>query len=173
MCVSEYVFIFAAQFKNMIKKIISTSAALFLYLLIGQNAQAQSLQIQINSQTKGVNLLSLQRMSFSEGNLIILGTTGINENYALSTIEKLYFASSTTSISSVKSSQAISVFPNPCTDILTIKGAENGEVVLTSIDGKVQFRETYQVGTSLDLSMLSSGFYLLSINGQILKLRKL
>ena len=157
----------------MIKKIISTSAALFLYLLIGQNAQAQSLQIQINSQTKGVNLLSLQRMSFSEGNLIILGTTGINENYALSTIEKLYFASSTTSISSVKSSQAISDFPNPCTDILTIKGAENGEVVLTSIDGKVQFRETYQVGTSLDLSMLSSGFYLLSINGQILKLRKL
>ncbi len=157
----------------MIKKIVSTTIVLLFYLLIGENAQAQSLQIQTSSQIGGLNLLSLQKMSFSEGNLVIVKTNGAAQNYALSTISKLYFADSTTPVNAVTAVQVISIYPNPCADILTITGAESGEVALTSIDGKVQFRKTYEAGSSLDLSMLSSGFYLLSINGQILKLRKL
>lgn len=157
----------------MIKKIVSATFVFFFCLLIGENVQAQSLQIQMSSQTGGLNLFSLQNMSFSEGNLVILNTNGVAQNYVLSTISKMYFADFTTSINTATAVQLISISPNPCADILTITGVESGEVVLTSIDGKVQFRKTYKAGSSLDLSMLSSGFYLLSINGQILKLRKL
>ncbi|MFA6873482.1 MAG: T9SS type A sorting domain-containing protein [Bacteroidaceae bacterium] len=157
----------------MIKKIASITIVLFLYLLIGENVQAQSLQIQTVSQTKSVDLLSLQKISFIDGNLVILNTNAVAQSYAISTISKLYFANPTTSINSIDAAQSISISPNPCADILTITGAKSGEIVLISIDGKVQLRKSYQAGNSLDLSMLSSGFYLLNINGRILKLRKL
>ncbi|MBP9637980.1 MAG: hypothetical protein KBD97_06425, partial [Bacteroidaceae bacterium] len=85
----------------MIKKLVSITIVFFFYLLIGENAQAQSLQIQTSSQIGGLNLLSLQKMSFSEGNLVIVKTNGAAQNYALSTIQKLYFADSTTPVNAV------------------------------------------------------------------------
>lgn len=157
----------------MIKKIASITIVLFLYFLIGENAQAQSLHIQLNSKTEAVDLSSLQKISFLADSLVIMNANSVAQKYQLSMISKLSFANPITSINSVDAAQVIAIYPNPCADILTISGAKNGEILLASIDGKIQFRKFYQVGNSLDLSMLSSGFYLLNINGQILKLRKL
>jgi hypothetical protein len=72
-----------------------------------------------------------------------------------------------TGISQLVNESAVSVFPNPFTDVITIKNSfENYSITLVDILGKVVFeKQIVSPETNIDLSELKTGFYQLIMKG--------
>lgn len=68
---------------------------------------------------------------------------------------------------------SIILYPNPVTEVLYFKLHENSKVRIMSLTGVLLFENKYIKGdVELDLSELSSGFYLISINGKVYRFVK-
>lgn len=146
----------------------------FLFSLCGGQAHAQSLWISSNGQTTHAALITLQKLSFSEGVMTVSYLNSPSENYALSAVDKMWFETAVSSIGEtpdLPGSKAV-LFPNPAENEVRINGADAGEYLITQIDGKRVRRGDYVPGSSLDVSDLQPGLYLLRINGETLKLMK-
>lgn len=88
----------------------------------------------------------LYRITASDGNL----TT--TQDVVLNVIDGL----------NIKSTESdIRIYPNPVSEVLYIDGIDNGNITLTSVTGKVVYRNKNV--KSIDVSSLSSGVYLLTI----------
>jgi hypothetical protein len=72
-----------------------------------------------------------------------------------------------TGISQLVNESSVSVFPNPFTDVITIKNSfENYSITLVDILGKVVFeKQIVSPETNIDLSELKTGFYQLIMKG--------
>jgi hypothetical protein len=57
--------------------------------------------------------------------------------------------------------QEVVVYPNPSSGIFTISSLEQGYVKIYSLDGQFIFNQDLAVSTSIDLSQLKPGIYLL------------
>ena len=79
-------------------------------------------------------------------------------------------------IASYNNNSAISVYPNPATDRITVSGCVNADFVLLDISGKIISSTRIKQVESIDLSGLSRGMYFYRINSnnqQLLKTGKL
>jgi hypothetical protein len=79
------------------------------------------------------------------------------------------FSNSTVSITEINNADALSIFPNPASEIVYFETSEiNSDVVLTDLTGKVIKQERFQlVGINeLDLTGLQPGFYQITVRSQ-------
>ena len=73
-----------------------------------------------------------------------------------------------TGITQLVNESSVSVFPNPFTDVITVKNTfKNSTIVIVDVLGKVVFeKQIVSSETSIDLSELKTGFYQLMVNGE-------
>lgn len=73
-----------------------------------------------------------------------------------------------TGITQLVNESSVSVFPNPFTDVITIKNTfDNSSIVIVDVLGKVVFeKQIVSSETSIDLSELKTGFYQLIVKGE-------
>ena len=162
-----------------------TQKLLFLIfiLLAGMNASvvdAQNLVIKTNDGKETAKpLATLKNLTFPDGNLLLTYTSGSVDSYSLATISKLFFgdaATGTDELTESGSAEKLSVYPNPASDIINIKNAPEGTsiVKIYRMEGVMVLNEEVSAGSlSIDVSKLSKGFYLLTLNGQAFKFIKL
>jgi hypothetical protein len=152
---------------------------LFLFFRIGvSEVNAQNLTIRLNDGTESSDLLStIQKLSFSDGNLVLAYKSGSSEIYGLSTVQKLYFDNQTFIAEYTSNGVSrITVYPNPVDNVITLQNIPEGntQVLIYSIDGELLVKTQISSDKeSIDVANLQSGFYLLIANDQAVKFMKL
>ncbi|MDC3253214.1 T9SS type A sorting domain-containing protein, partial [Crocinitomicaceae bacterium] len=64
------------------------------------------------------------------------------------------------------SSNYYSIAPNPANGSIKINGAFNGQLQIVNSEGRVVLNEFYSANETLDISKLTSGFYMLRLNNE-------
>jgi len=156
--------------------------SLMLLLIAGSGAfdiKAQSMVIKTKDGTESTKLLdSIQNFTFSNGTLLLKFITGSTGSYGVSTISKLYFESVPTGIADVtsKATGTITIYPNPVGNSINIQNLPGGTSIvhIYRMDGvMVLYTQVSSSSTSIDVSNLETGLYLLKVNEQVLKFIKL
>lgn len=147
-------------------------------------------------------MLSVPSISFGEAGLKVFSSAGVSSSFGFSSAAKLTFVNETMSViapsgsvsgtftlSNVSSiafanvmtdgindhilNRKISVYPNPAINTLSVAGADAGVVSIYSIVGsKVMETRLQDNSGKIDVSTLSSGVYVISVNGKSLKFTK-
>jgi|WetSurMetagenome_2_1015567.scaffolds.fasta_scaffold199936_2 hypothetical protein len=154
---------------------------LTIFLLIAgvSFVEAQSMAIRMKDGTgQTIGLSSLEKVTFSNTNLLINQISGATESYSLSKIRKIYFESVPTGVDDEtlnRSSQKLSFFPNPVESIIYFRNIPNENSILKiyRMDGSMVLQP--QISTdnnSLDVSDLDRGFYIIVVNNQASKFIK-
>ena len=147
---------------------------LFVSAICGLKAQSYELVIKMNDETETIwNSESLSNIYFDDETTLILveKENYYTHSYNISEIKKMYFNSSE-NVEELSQDNVSFVFPNPAKDKIQIIGVENQEIEIISIDGKSMFRVKYD-GTSIDVSSLPQGLYLIKTNNKTLKFEKI
>ena len=151
-----------------VQKRLKLSAVLLLGLGL-TGLQAQTMYVKESSGTETAYTLStIQKMSFSSGNLTITKTDNSSGVYALSYLRYLNFSDISTDLQEDLSvqNQMLKVYPNPVGDILNIDltgmSEAEGTLSILNFEGKtVLSRQVNNEGVlSLDISSLPTGIYL-------------
>ncbi len=153
---------------------------IFLFLLtwmIASGSNAQNLFVGLKSgSVNNYPLESVDKLSFSVSDLIVSLKTGSPVSYGLSTVQKLYF-NETVSVGepAIISVKPLRIFPNPAHQSITIENLPSGTSTLFiyRMDGQLAQTTPFTSETlKLDISGLSSGLYLLFVNGRTAKFLK-
>jgi len=129
-----------------------------------KHLSAQSLIIkQIDGSETSQSVSSIQKISFSDEEMIVHFDSGPSDLYELSELQKLYFSLETAIPESFSSGrEGIFVFPNPANDILCLRQIpDDADLVLISdARGVILLMET-QVSENMDVdvSRLKRGLY--------------
>ncbi|MDD2412854.1 MAG: T9SS type A sorting domain-containing protein [Bacteroidales bacterium] len=154
-----------------------TKLIVLFFLGIGLTGlQAQNMYVkEINGTQTVYALNSLQKLTFSSGNLIVAKTDNTQGVYARSTLRYLGFYNFPVSIQEQENDEKMSLlaYPNPVSNELTIdlSGMKslNGTLRILNIEGKVM--KTKVVSSSnivmFDMSQLPMGFYFCQYNNGI------
>jgi poly(beta-D-mannuronate) lyase len=139
---------------------------LLIFVFFISSLSAQTMYISQKSGTSvSYDVNTVNKMTFSNGNMNVIKVDNASDMYALSTIQHVRFGEIPSALRNITvSNKELSVFPNPVKDILNIKNipSENSTIVITSIEGKQmmtkQLNSSEHVG--IDVSRLPNGFYL-------------
>jgi len=138
---------------------------------------AQSLSINMRDGSKqNYELKSLQKITFSNNNLVLNNSTGAFATFGIATINKLLVSTTSDGIKNTKSGDGnISIFFNPSDNQINILNAPEGTstVSLYRPDG-IQVLNTQISGNNdnVNVGSLAKGIYLLKINNQVFKFKK-
>jgi hypothetical protein len=143
------------------------------------NVQGQSLVIKTkNGTVKEQNIHSLRNFTFAGENLLVTPLLGSALTYQIADISKIYFKQGSTSTEHLAVSgmnDRITVFPNPATDLISLKNLPKGITFITiyRVDGTKVF-EGYITNDDPTISVFDfpCGMYLLKINLETLKFIK-
>lgn len=157
---------------------------LLLFSVASANLKSQSIIIQDDSGNETTELLeSVQTLTFNSDNLTVNFYSESSSSFDLTTISKIYFndvadieipedpdepgvtAITTTS----EDADGLLLYPNPATDILNVQNLQNQSLLVSiyRIDGtQVLTRELYSDDSSIDISTLQTGFYLLKADNK-------
>lgn len=147
------------------KLILSTLLLLGLGL---SGLQAQNIFVKESNGTQTAYALnSIQKITFSSGNLTITETGNNDGVYALNSLQYLNFTDLSTRIEILEDAEAknLLTYPNPVNDVLTIdlRGVKNldGTIRILNIQGRVM--KTQSLSSSgivvLDMSQFPEGLY--------------
>lgn len=150
----------------------------FLILVSGiSSLQAQnSLIISLNDGTSSNNLLSsLNKVTFSAGNMTVSKKDASTSLYAISSIRNMNFGvySGVQDISENQS--ALSVYPVPACDFINLKNAPEGQLrlMIFGLDGTILKNCVLNDSSQpIDISCLKCGLYLLRVNDKTIKFAK-
>jgi hypothetical protein len=159
----------------------SFTLLLLLFLFAGASFSelyAQSLVIRLHDGSETTELVkSVQKLSFSDDNILVSFKTGSIDSYLLSDVQKLYFDIN----ESVPESQAstetkLSVYPNPAEQKITLHNIPEGtsEVFIYRTNGKLILKKL--VSTSIEtinVADLQRGMYILIAGSMTVKFIKL
>jgi len=146
-----------------------------LFLFMGTTTtvlHAQSLIVRLNDGTEASQLLStVQKLSFSQDELIVSFFSGSTDLYPLSDVRKLYFDSGTSlgEHPTVRANKLF-VYPNPAGEYIHIEGIPDQaeQVFIYSSDG--QLKKVLSITNdemSVDISSLPAGLYLINAHGSL------
>jgi len=138
---------------------------------------AQSLIIKMNDGIENtVAMNTLQKLNFSESDLVVVFKSGSNDFYNLSNIRKLYFDASTMiGENYLLNKQLLQVFPNPACNSITVHGIpeDAGFISIYKMDGQLALTETVSSNTlTINIDQLHNGLYLLFASGRTSKFIK-
>jgi hypothetical protein len=143
--------------------------AMLLFGLGQLGLQSQTMNVKESSETLTTyTLSSIQKISFSSGNLTVTQTNNGSRVYALSDLRCLNYSDITTKSHELLSvhNQMLSVYPNPVSNTLNIvlTGFAQGEGIITIFNFEGKTLKTRQVRNervlSLDISNMPKGIYL-------------
>ena len=149
---------------------------LFAGLFTGAAAQNSLIVKQANGSLKGTALTSLSKITFSTGNMLVRKTDATTDSYVLADVSKVTFGifSGINDVSS--NSPALSIYPNPATSFIQLRNlpeAKGFNICIYSLAGSRLMQQYLTSTTStIDVSTLNKGMYLLNVNGSTLKFIK-
>jgi hypothetical protein len=149
---------------------------LFLGMMASE-IKAQGLIIQMNDGDENtVPLNTVQKLNFSQTDLVVVFRSGSNDGYGLSEIRKLYFDATVSTGEDVPlDMQHLSVYPNPAGNFVMVKGIpdEARTVSVYQTDGQLVLTATVTSSAlNIDIRQLQSGLYLVNAFGRTTKFIK-
>ena len=151
-------------------------SAFLIGIVFHANAQGTNVTLVVtktNGQEQIFQLTDKSQLYFENGeNLVIDDGAGTTTTFELSHIRKI----TSTEITGVADNTLpkLQPFPNPSRNSFVIKDLQGTfPASVFSLDGRLVKSFTASEGIPVDISELSSGMYLLHIDGQTLKLMKL
>ncbi len=158
------------------KRILLAFSLFSLLILFTTKLQAQTnLILSLNDGTeKSALLSSLNKLTFVSDNLVLNYNAGNTEAYAVSNVHKIIFGT-TSAVSELSANNTdLVIYPNPADQYLLLKNIPNVEVRVNvySLDGSLVKSESINSNEQIDISNLSTGFYILKINNKALKFTK-
>ncbi len=153
--------------------------SLFLLLTIPLRG-CLSMRIEYLDETEEVELLSnIARWEIDGANeqfrLVALDGTILAEKHLYDDVRRIvFFEGQGPNTNLEESQQFIAVYPNPTSSILYIEGLNQGETIrVFSLEGQLLVSQTAGAAhTSLDLTSLQTGVYLIQINTEFFKIIK-
>ena len=142
------------------------------------NIQSQSVSLDIKkwdgSETT-IDINSLKKITFGNGNLMLTYTTGTVDNVTTSTIRKMVFSSITGIGQPEAYDTGMLAYPNPGNDFIALKNIPSGihEVMIYSVCGTLVLKSGYPGNGRIDISGLTNGIYIIKAGHQAFKFTKL
>lgn len=155
------------------KKIISS--ILLAYIFVSSGFAMTHMRVEKNDASEEViQLNTIRTIRFQGENVQFNFKNGTSDLFAASTLKSLQFSSIPSDIQKDKSSEFF-FYPNPATDYLYLKniGLQDIVVSIYQIDGVLVHSSTQETHEGIYIGNLSSGIYLLQINKEVFKFRKL
>jgi len=133
--------------------------------------------VKLNGQEYSQAFALIGRLEFSNDSMYLVSTDGqILGRELRADVHKIVFGSdsSTVAIPSVEAESSIMIYPNPVQQSLIIKGAQTNETIrIFTLTGTIVTTAKVQDElTTIDVSNLPVGQYLVQVNAQIVKLIK-
>ncbi|RZJ69069.1 T9SS type A sorting domain-containing protein [Flavobacterium sp.] len=156
----------------MTKKII-----LFCLLLIGLASFAQTgvTVTYYDGTTQGFNVTAAGKLYFEQDNLLVkIEASSVPTTIPVSIIRKIAFSNSLATETFGQNKSNVVLYPNPASDAIKIK-ADNFDTLETkiySLSGQLVLKGNFQSGQDIDVSALTSGLYLVQVNGITIKFSK-
>ena len=126
--------------------------------------------------TQGFNVTTAGKLYFATDNLYVKldGTTTTPTTIPVTIIRKITFSNALNTTIFGENKNNLVLFPNPSLDVIRIKSDENEELKtkMYSLQGQLVLEGTYQSNQDIDVSNLSSGLYLVQVNGLTIKFSK-
>jgi hypothetical protein len=122
-----------------------------------------------------VSLSQIQRITFPGNNLALNYVSGSSDLFSLSLVGRIYFTTKTTGADVLEEpASTISVYPNPAKNYLNIANVSGATTIaIFRIDGSKVFEDKAEQGkTTIGISSLPAGMYLLKANNQVVKFIK-
>ncbi len=158
------------------KKLLSIS--LFLGLILGQLLASDSSEMIVissdNSETAYV-ISNIEKITFNSGVMTVHNSSSDSDHTLLTTRKIVFSLVETSDENTEKEDSNIKVYPNPVVNTIYINGnIEDKTVSIYSISGNKYKTNTnsYNGTTSINVSDLTTGIYILQIGNQSVKFTK-
>lgn len=128
----------------------------------------------LNDVQKSVPITDFRKITFSDTGMNLFHKNGNTESFALSSVKKILF-SSTTDLNNSVINDKIEIYPNPVSDIVNFKNLTAGKhkIELYRPDGILIYKETLEEGSDfINISALNEGLYILRVDNNAIKIRK-
>lgn len=151
--------------------------AFLMFLLIGSFSFAQTgvTVTYYNGTAQGFNVDTTGKLYFANDDLYVKidGTTNPT-TIPVNIIQKITFSSTLSTVTFGENPNNMVLYPNPGSDIIKINSnvLEDLNVKVFSLSGQLMQQGTYTVNQDIDVSRLSTGLYLVQVNGLTFKFSK-
>ncbi|HNZ84919.1 MAG TPA: T9SS type A sorting domain-containing protein [Paludibacteraceae bacterium] len=155
------------------KKIISS--ILLAYIFVSSGFAMTHMRVEKNDASEEViQLNTIRTIRFQGENVQFNYKNGNSDLFAANTLKSLQFSSIPSSIEE-KTSAELFFYPNPATDYIYLKNLATEEAMISiyQIDGVIVMKGKQSLHTGIYVGNLASGLYLLEVNKQTYKFRKL
>lgn len=126
--------------------------------------------------TQGFNVESTGKLYFNSDNLNVKinNTIATPTTIPVTIIRKITFSTTLLTNTFGENKNNFVLYPNPSSDVFKIKSdlIENLKVEIYSLQGQLVFQGNYQSDQDIDVTNLSSGLYLVQVNGLTIKFSK-
>jgi hypothetical protein len=152
------------------RKSSSTIILIVSLILTSPGLRAQKLTVRLKTGVENTDMLNtIQKLYFSNNQLVMDFKSGADDTYALPDVQKLYFdAAVFVDDHALPGHEKLSVYPNPVGDVITITGIPEAARKLTIYrmdGGLVMSLDVTSSHESINISSLSTGLYLVNASG--------
>lgn len=148
---------------------------IFLLMVSFSFAQTGVTVTYYDGTTQGFNVTSAGKLYFASDNLYVkLDGTTTPTTIPVTIIRKITFSATLATTTFGENKNNLVLYPNPSSDIIRIKSYENEALKITiySLQGQLVHQGVYQTDEDINVSNLSSGLYLIQVNGVTIKFSK-
>lgn len=152
-----------------------TSLILLAYLVVSSSFAMTHLRVEKNDTSEElIQLNSIKTIRFQGENVQFNYKNGNSDLFAANTLKSVQFSSIPSTIEE-KTSAELFFYPNPATDYIYLKNLATEEAMISiyQIDGVIVMKGKQSLHTGIYVGNLASGLYLLEVNKQTYKFRKL
>lgn len=148
-----------------------------LLVLLPIKAQME-LTVRLQDGTQQAYLLSsLRKITFSNNGLTLIGNDTSELPFLFSSVDKMFFSTQTSNIETdITNGNELNIYPNPASDVIYINmgDQEISDIFVYRLDGVlILTARILSSNEPVNVGGLPSGFYMVRVGNQILKLRKL
>lgn len=148
-----------------------------LFFLVSSYSFAQTgiIVTYYDGTTQGFNVTIAGKLYFASDNLYVkLDETTTPTTIPVTIIQKITFSSTLATTNFGGNKNNLVLYPNPSTDVFRIKSDTNEELKINiySLQGQLVHQGNYQSDEDINVSNLSSGLYLVQVNGLTIKFSK-
>lgn len=153
------------------KRITFTFLLFCVFVLVSQAQNALLLHLSDGNAT-AYSFDDLKKITFADDKIVF--HTGSQVSVALSDVRKMTFGT-ISSVDDTRMSHAVSLFPNPATSFIALKGSVNVNAYykIFDVQGKMQLQGYLNEDQIVAVEMLRAGLYILRIGNTNLKFSKL